>query len=506
MTRTLRAVVALARADLRERTRQYPFLWALGFVCWLGWLTSEGTLRVQLGDFRGRLDAAWIGGSLAVTASNLLALVGFWLVRGTIERDRRTGVGQVLATTPLTRGAYLAGKWLSHVAYLGLLLALLAVAAVAMTLRNAEAGGLDLFALWLPMALVALPALAFVAGLVVAFEVLPGLRGGFGNVAWFFAWGLLSVASMQLGPLADFSGLALTRDSMRAAIQAEHGVDEPSFTLGGGPRRASRTFVYGGLDWDAERLGQRLSWIGIGALVALAATPFFDRFDPARRRLRGRGRATIADEATAVADAASARPAPEARELPPATRGWSAGPALVRAELVRVLRGRRAWWWLATAAVLVAAFTGGDARGPGAFALLWPVLLWSRLGAPDAAVEPLLRACPHPVSRPLLARFAAGVAIGLPFVCVRALGAGSESLLVVAAALLFPPALAVALGGVTGSAKAFEAAWAATWYLALQTPTLDFFGATSAPNPGPFLAAVPALLLFAGAVQSRRQN
>ncbi|MCM2255970.1 MAG: hypothetical protein NDJ94_09900 [Vicinamibacteria bacterium] len=505
MTRTLRAVLAIARADLRERTRQYPFLWALGFVCWLGWLTSEGTLRVQLGDFRGRLDAAWIGGSLAVTASNLLALVGFWLVRGTIERDRVTGVGQVLATTPLTRGAYLVGKWLSHVAYFGLLLALLALAAVAMTLRNAEAGGLDLVALWLPMALVALPALAFVAGLVVAFEVLPGLRGGFGNVAWFFAWGMLSVASMQLGPVADFSGLALTRDSMRAAIRAEHGVDEPSFTLGGGPRRATRTFAYGGLDWSAERVGLRLSWIGLGALVALAATPFFDRFDPARRRFRVRGPAA-AGEGVSVPAVVVVRSAAEAHDLPPATRGWSAGPALVRSELLRVLRGRRAWWWLATAAVFVASFTGADPRGPGALALLWPVLVWSRLGAPDAAVEPLLRACPHPVLRPLLARFVAGVVVGLPFVAARSLGSGPEGWLVAAATLLFPPALAVALGAVAGSPKAFEATWTALWYLALQTPSLDFLGATTTPNPGPFLAAVPVLLLLAGAVRARRQG
>jgi hypothetical protein len=503
---TARAVFAIARADLRERTRRYPFLWALGLTCWLGWLASEGTLRVQLGDFRGRLDSAWIGSSLAVIASTMLGLVGFWLARGSVERDRATGVGPVLATTPLSRGAYLAGKWLSHVGYLGALLALLGLAAVAMTLRNGD-GGLDLLALWSPLLLLALPGLAFVSGLVVAFEVVPGLRGGFGNVAWFFAWGALFAASMQLGPNADFSGMGLARESMRAAIRAEHGVDERSFTVGGGPHEAARVFTFRGVEWDAASLARRLGWIGFGVLAALAATPFFDRFDPARR-LPSRPAAPAPSAAVPEAVLAPATPRRDAidvQRLPRADRSRLAVAALLLGELRRILRGRSTWWWLASAGVLVAAFTGADPRGPGAFALLWPVLLWSRLGAPDVAVAPLLAACPHPVRTPLVARALAGLILGAPFVLARAAGGAGTEPTVFAAALAFPPALALALGAVAGTPKAFEATWTALWYLALQTPSLDFFGATPTPRPGPFLVAIPGLLLIAALVAGRRR-
>ncbi|HEX9187331.1 MAG TPA: ABC transporter permease subunit, partial [Vicinamibacteria bacterium] len=248
LPRQLRTVVAIARADFRERTRGYAFLVALALTAWLGWLASDGTLRIELGPWRGVLDSAWVGGSLAIIASTFLSLMGGWLVRGTIARDRATGVGEILATTPLTRSSYLLGKWLSHTVYLGSLAVILALLALVMLARNAEAPGFDLAQLWLPMALIALPSLAFVAGLAVAFELVPWLRGGFGNVAWLFAWTMTLMASIQLGSSFDFSGLAATRASLRADLVAQAGVDEEGIRVGGGPRRASRTFVWQGFD------------------------------------------------------------------------------------------------------------------------------------------------------------------------------------------------------------------------------------------------------------------
>jgi hypothetical protein len=475
---------------------------ALGLTAWLGWLTSEGTLRVELGPWRGVLDAAWIGGSLAVMAATFLSLFGGWLVRGTIARDRSTGVGEILATTPLSRPAYLLGKWLSHFVYLSSLAVMLALLALPMLARNAEAPGFDIARLWLPMLLVALPALAFVAGLVVATEVLPLLRGSFGNVAWMFLWALPFILSLQTG-LFDFSGLAATRASLRADIRTQHGVDEPMMRVGGGPRRATRTFVWHGFDWTPGLVASRLAWIGLGGLLALVAVPAFDRFDPSRRsRLRRRVTPASGIEpespAPGAPPVARTRELPSARSLPAARRGRSFA-ALVRSQLLYALRGRTWVFWAGGLALAAGSFAATPSEAPPlALAYVWPILVWSRLGASDPAVAPVLAACPRPVARPLLAAFAGGALVAallLTGPISRAVAAGqATTLAALAVAVSFPPALSLALGAWARTPRPFEALYTCLWYVGMQTP----------PNPAPFAAAVPLLLAAAAVGRARR--
>ena len=520
MRRTLRTILAIARADFRERRRRYAYLVALALTCWLGWLSSEGTLRVELGPWRGVLDAAWIGGSLAIIASTFLSLFGGWLVRGTIARDSATGVGEILATTPLTGRAYLLGKWLSHAVYLSSLALILALLAVFMLARNAEAAGFDLARLWLPMLLVALPSLAFAAGLAVAFEVLPVFRTSFGNVAWLFVWAIVFTLSLEVSSALDFSGLGATRASLRADLVASQGVDETAFRVGGGPRRATQSFVWHGFDWTPGFVASRLAWVGIGAILAIAAAPLFDRFDPSRRRLRSlaaatRGKAALgalASDLLAPFDreplpVGPVRPVAAAQALPAAPRGPSFA-ALVRGQLRFALRGRARLFWAGALALGVASFNATVAEAPPvALAYLWPILLWSRLGAPDTAVAPVLAACPRPVGRPLLAAFVGGALLGSLFVAgaiLRAALSGHAAGLAAAlVAIAFPPALALMLGAWSGSPRPFEALYTCLWYVGVQTPTLDFMGATPAPNLLPFAAAVPLLLAAAAVGRAR---
>jgi hypothetical protein len=78
-------------------------------------------------------------------------------------------------------------------------------------------------------------------------------------------------------------------------------------------------------------------------------------------------------------------------------------------------------------------------------------------------------------------------------------GAGVAALV----ALVFPPALALALGAWAGSPRPFEALYTCLWYVGLQTPALDFMGATATPNRWPFAASVPVLLVLAAAGRAR---
>jgi len=75
---------------------------------------------------------------MSLIATCFIGLFGFYLVKGSIARDRETGVGQILATTPLTRPLYLIGKALSNFAVLMSMVLVLIVAALVIQLLRGE--------------------------------------------------------------------------------------------------------------------------------------------------------------------------------------------------------------------------------------------------------------------------------------------------------------------------------------------------------------------------------
>ena len=122
----LRAIGAIARADFLERVRRYSFLLTLLFATFLGYAAATGRIMIQLGGHRGVYTSAWVGALVALVTTCWVSLVGFYIVKGGIDRDRQTGVGQVLAATPLSKPTYTLGKFLSNFAVLGSLVFVLA--------------------------------------------------------------------------------------------------------------------------------------------------------------------------------------------------------------------------------------------------------------------------------------------------------------------------------------------------------------------------------------------
>jgi ABC-type transport system involved in multi-copper enzyme maturation permease subunit len=92
---------------------------------------------------------------MTITVTVLLGWIGFYLVKGSVSRDYETGVGQIMATTPLSRPLYTLGKWFSNFAVLGIMIFILAVVGIFMNLLVGVAG-FDLWALVSPLLLIAL--------------------------------------------------------------------------------------------------------------------------------------------------------------------------------------------------------------------------------------------------------------------------------------------------------------------------------------------------------------
>ena len=534
----LRALAGIVRADFLERVRRHAFLVTLGVAVWFTYVSLPPNeahyVTLQIANARGVYDSAWVGAVAAILTSVFLAIAGFYLVKNAVERDRATGVGQILAATPLGKPLYTLGKAASNFAVLAAIVAAVAIASAGMQLLRGEDSRLDVVALLLPHLFVTLPAMTVIAATAVLFESIPALAGGFGNVAWFFAAMLLVIAP-STGALErrergdDLLGMGLLVSSMRAAHDRAYPEDanrSHAFSIGFNIKSegvwSMKTFRWPGAPWSLGRFVSRLRWVALAAGIALAAAIPFDRFDSTRApRRRGRrgppARETVGDAATVV-DAAIAAPASapaHAADLPIAKRGAGLG-GLVLSEMRLLLREAPRAWRIVALGLIVAELLVPRAIARGwilPFAWIWPLLLWSGMGSRERShgVAPLLASAPHPIGRQLVSTWLAGVALtlatGLGVGVRHALAGDATAVVAWLTGALFVPSLAIALGEWSGSGKLFEVLYTALWYLGPMNHVafLDYAGVVPGSSAWPGFAAAAAALLGLAALARRHR-
>ncbi|MGD8475230.1 MAG: hypothetical protein PVH59_14005, partial [Anaerolineae bacterium] len=108
----------IVRADFLERTRRYGTLIILGVAVFLTYSylppVDADYVTFSMNGYRGVYNSAWIGGTVTVLCVLTLSFGGFYLVKSAITLDRRTGVGQIIAATPLTKVQYVLAKIVSN--------------------------------------------------------------------------------------------------------------------------------------------------------------------------------------------------------------------------------------------------------------------------------------------------------------------------------------------------------------------------------------------------------
>ena len=530
--KTVRVLYQLMRADFFERVRRYSFLVILCLTAFAVYAylppRASAYLTLGLGNARGIYNSAWIGGATALLTSALLSLPGFYLVKNAIERDERTGVGQIIATTPLSKFVYMLGKVLSNFAVLVVLVGCITVAATALQLIRGEDLHIDPLALVSPFLFVTLPTLAMVAALAVLFETFARLRGTAGNVLYFVLWMgsllfTLAVSSQALNKghtvsaTTDFLGIIALLASMtaaaRAALPAYHG----SFAIGGTVAQGPvQTFVWNGVQWTPQLIAGRLMWIGVAVGIALFAAFFFRRFDPTweRRKQATSSSLSLLKEA-AVADLPSTQV-----YLTPlvSQRRRFRFARMLRAELRVMFKGTPWWWYLVAIGLIVAGWFVplGVASLLLAFAWVWPLRLWSAMGNRERSysTNQIIFATALPLRRHLPATWLAGVLV------TAAIGSGVAGHLIItgswthvfawAVGVVFIPTLALTLGIWSGSSKLFEVLYMLLWYLGPinHMPVLDYTGMTNATPTlhMPVMYMMSTLVLGAAAVVGRRKR
>jgi hypothetical protein len=518
--KALRILYHMVRADFLERVRRYSFLLSLSFSIYLGYAVYAGQIHLQLANYRGVNNSAWLGSVITLLATTFLTLIGFYIVKNTIQRDRETRVGQILATTPMSKSFYTISKTLSNFAVLATMVLILVLAAIVIQLIHGNDGHIDLFALCAPVLVFALCSVAVTSALAVLFESVPGLSGGVGNILYFFLWVTLvsmSAAAMVNGQsmtvyhrFADFTGLVSVMGQMEARLHAIDPLYKGGSSFGiGDLNSTNRVFLWTGLEWNSIILLSRAMWVGIAAAVALLASIFFDRFDPSRTRTKfGRKKNVVVQPELHKQVVADLQPTLLSRLLSarPSIRMKNRFLVLVLAEFRLQIRGR-SWWWYAGAAALFLAclFSSLSESRSGVIlaAWIWPILLWSEMGTREArfSTASLIYSSRNAFPGQLLASWMAGFLVALLTgggLGLRLLAAGDfKGLGAWLAGALFIPSLALALGVCTGGRKAFEALYTAWWYVGPlhHAPGIDFMATTPASSNALGYTIASALLL-----------
>jgi hypothetical protein len=500
----LRAVFHLMRADFLERTRSYRFVVTLlVIVCFTYFFVPAldaplyGTLYMK---YRGVYSSAWIGTLATLLMGEYLLIFGFYLVKGPIARDQRTGVGEIIASTPIRRPTYTLGKWLSHVAFFTTELGVILLTLLILQYLRAEDLQLDLWGLASPLLILLVPALAVVAALATLFESVNWLRGIAGNLIYLFL--VYPAIALPTG----MSGAALLWPSVYRSCSAHFPDCSQQFLtdVSNVPLNSVPAFSYSGMHWTADILLVRLGFMVAAAGIALLAAVFFHRFDPARIRstwldrlfsaVRQAAIGFVSQRASTVepespVQAISVEPV---RLTPLSSTISRRGVLLLYGQLLaaewKLAFSDARWWWYLVALGLIA----GSLFAPLQIAHLvvlpvawiWPLNVWSAMGTREARhrTESLVLSGHHPLRRQLVALWGVGVLVALIMAAGVMLRLALSGAWVTLAALIigatFVPSLALAMGCWSGTNRLFEAVYLFFWYLvAIQDiPYLDFMG------------------------------
>jgi len=515
---TLNVFYHLALADFYERARRYSFLLILAAVIYLGVLVNNGTMGMDLGSndlirYHGELNSAWVGTMTVMVTNLFLSLFGFYLVSDCVKRDIRTGVGQIIATTPVSRAAYLVGKWISNFVVLTVLVLILALAAVVMVLLKGEAA-LDLEALLMPFIAVALPNMALTAALAVVFETLPWLRGAVGNVIYFFLWIASIMVWMSIGTMLPFFKDPFGNNIFGASLYASASAAFPNESINkllsvgshSMPGTQYRVFKWTGVDWTLGVVGAQWLWVVFGLGLILLSALWFARFDPSKERLlRTRVKPGEVKDGEPVTPRVKLPRIALPSLSPLVSRLAQVNPFLgvLFAELRMLLNGRRWWWWLVIAGLSIAIL-----RNPLSvveqyllpIAWLWPLPIWSEMGNRERKnnTSQMVFSSARPVLRQLPAVWLAGVLVTTLFEIAGAVffisNGDLPSLAGWVGAVLFVPSLALVLGVFSSGGRFFEVVYLLWWYMGpfQKSQGVDFTSGT----PQVYLLAAAGLLFL----------
>jgi len=527
----LRLLYAIMRIGYLNKVRTYRFLIILVLAILAGYIfvPASDAFYVTMGwgsdaiFYRGVYNSAWIGAMVAMLTGIFLTLLGFYVVNDSIKQDEQTGVGQIIATTPLRNSIYTLGNALGNFAVLSTMVGVVILTTLGMQFVRGEDFVIDLWALITPFVIIVLPLMFLVGAIAVFFDSRPWLSGGVGNILYFFVWLIgLPLSSDTF----DLFGINSIISSIRSAGLATYAdLTQHQFTLGFGwgfpEGRPLATFMWPGIQWTLDIFQNSLLLICLGVGIALIASVSFKRFDPAPESSK-----SSTTFSSPVLDLKTVDRSPiiplkdmELKSLTPGNIQFRFSPMLIaewRLAMKEFLGGGTY--------VVIAAFILLGLFLPLTFAqgillpIAWfiPVLIWSKMGARETTnrTDQLIVTSAKYLRRQFLALWLAGVLLTISIGCGVAMNLAVNGAYIGVLAwfvgALFIPSLALCFGVWTGTNKLFEFSYTMLWYIGPmnQIEVLDFMGSlpgTAEAGIWIFYLAFTILLFGMSIIGRRRQ-
>jgi hypothetical protein len=290
MNPTLHLVLTLAHNEVRLRMRRLSTVVALLAVVAISWSMiadpAGGMSLLVVDGARVLYTSSALAVGSAALGGMLFGLGGFYLVRGRVSEDIRSGIGSVIGATPVSNSLFLVARWVGGVAYLvSLIVAFLGTMLVCHLVRGD--GPIQIEVYLQTYAVLLLPCAFWVVSCAILFDSVSALMGKAGDVLYFFLWvaQLMLMTQMETTTAShvsnlmsfDFTGIAMSMVSLQVHLNSKGiGVGASEFNAALAPLLLPRYL------WTAHLIGLR----GISAVLALLpllpAALLFHRFSPDR--------------------------------------------------------------------------------------------------------------------------------------------------------------------------------------------------------------------------------
>ena len=282
-------IKVLAQNEVRLRLRRSSTMFALLAVIAASWAMiadqAGGSSLLVIEKARVLYTSSALALGSSTLAGLLFGLGGFYLVRGRMAEDIRSGTGSVIGATPVPNGLFLLGRWLGGVAYLSALVLCFMLTILALHGVRGH-GPIELLVYLQTYLLLLLPMILFVTSCAVLFDSYAPLMGKGGDVLFFFVWiaqvSLMTqfdetTAQTPLSMVFDFSGLGV------GVMVINNAFNVSSLHVGASPfDPALPALTLPAWLWTRELVLLRLCAGVLALLPLLPALLLFHRFSPDR--------------------------------------------------------------------------------------------------------------------------------------------------------------------------------------------------------------------------------
>ena len=267
-------------ADFKQRTRQQSFvvtLLAMSVLTLLFFPAPDAHYQtLVINGYRGIYNSAWIGICLAMLNVLFLPIICFYLVKNAIELDRQSMTSELIAATSVSKLTYLIAKWCTNVVILITIVIVMLLSSILIQLYYGESYQIDLWALLWPQLVFVLPMLLAISSIAIMFEANKWLKGGLGNMVYFFLWIGSIVQSVE-----SISGVGALLDNLDAEVAARFPLSQETTNIGISAvnnENLVESFIWQGVEPTMLHLWGALPLLFISLCCFALAVLFFDRF------------------------------------------------------------------------------------------------------------------------------------------------------------------------------------------------------------------------------------